>query len=88
DLIVEADENYTFTGWTGDNGTIDNASSNETTITMEGNYTITANFEEETEDEETEPTPVTPTAAPGQNTTTILILFLTTLTIYTINKKE
>jgi len=35
---------YTFVRWTGDVATIDNVRSFSTTITMNGNYNITANF--------------------------------------------
>jgi len=44
DLVAAPDTNYTFVNWTGDMGTIDDASSATTNITMNGNYTITANF--------------------------------------------
>ncbi|MFP3872642.1 MAG: InlB B-repeat-containing protein, partial [Candidatus Aenigmatarchaeota archaeon] len=40
------DEGYRFVEWTGDNGTIDDTEAADTTITMNGNYTITAEFEE------------------------------------------
>ncbi|MDD5094177.1 MAG: S8 family serine peptidase [Dehalococcoidia bacterium] len=36
--------NYHFVNWTGDTGTIANPNSANTTITMNGDYTITANF--------------------------------------------
>ncbi|MGM0404510.1 MAG: InlB B-repeat-containing protein, partial [Thermoplasmatota archaeon] len=45
DLVAEADADYSFVEWTGDNGTIDDVNAASTTITMEGNYSITANFE-------------------------------------------
>ena len=35
---------YRFVNWTGDVGTIANVNSQWTTITMNGNYSITANF--------------------------------------------
>ncbi|MEF8836053.1 MAG: hypothetical protein V5A76_07860, partial [Candidatus Thermoplasmatota archaeon] len=44
DLEGVADENYTFIEWTGNNGTIANTKSNQTTIDMLDNYTITAEF--------------------------------------------
>jgi hypothetical protein len=43
-LATEADTNYRFTNWTGDVGTIADVNAAVTTITMNGNYTITANF--------------------------------------------
>jgi len=46
DLVAEAEWGYRFVNWTGD---VDNVASVEdatTTITMEGDYSITANFEE------------------------------------------
>ena len=44
DLVAEAEESYTFVQWTGDVGTIADIDAAETTITMSGNYSITANF--------------------------------------------
>ena len=44
-LVAEAD--YHFVSWTGDVGTIDDVNDATTTITMNGDYAITANFEEE-----------------------------------------
>ncbi|MEF8873213.1 MAG: CARDB domain-containing protein [Candidatus Thermoplasmatota archaeon] len=46
DLEAEADDGYEFVEWTGEVENIDDAGSNETTITMNANYTITAEFEE------------------------------------------
>jgi uncharacterized repeat protein (TIGR02543 family) len=43
-LVAVADSGYQFTGWTGDVSTIANTSAASTTITMNGNYSITANF--------------------------------------------
>ena len=43
-LVAEADTGHHFVNWTGDVSTIDNVNSAETTITMEGDYSITANF--------------------------------------------
>ena len=43
-LIAEAEEGYRFIDWTGDVGTVDDVYAAATTITMDGNYTITANF--------------------------------------------
>jgi hypothetical protein len=43
-LAAEADEGYRFAEWTGDIGTIGNVNDATTTITMSGNYSITANF--------------------------------------------
>ena len=44
DLVAEADLGYHFLEWTGDIGTIVDIDAAETTITMSGNYSITANF--------------------------------------------
>ena len=46
DLVAEADEGYHFANWTGDVDTIVNINAATTTITMRGDYSITANFEE------------------------------------------
>jgi hypothetical protein len=46
DLIAEADACYEFVNWTGDVGTIADINAASTNITMNGNYSITANFEE------------------------------------------
>ena len=43
-LVAEAEESYHFAQWTGDVGTIANVSAASTTITMNGHYSITANF--------------------------------------------
>jgi len=46
DLVAEADEGYTFDEWIGDVGTIADNKNPTTTITMNGDYSITANFKE------------------------------------------
>jgi uncharacterized repeat protein (TIGR02543 family) len=46
DLVAEADAHYQFVKWTGDVGTIADVNATITTITMNGDYSITANFEE------------------------------------------
>jgi len=46
DLMAEAEEGYRFAKWTGDVGTIADVHAAATTITMNGDYSITANFEE------------------------------------------
>ena len=46
DLVAEAEEEYRFVEWTGDVGTIADVYAAETTITMNGDYSISANFEE------------------------------------------
>jgi hypothetical protein len=43
-LDAKADEHYHFAEWTGDVDEIDNPDAASTTITMRGNYKITANF--------------------------------------------
>jgi hypothetical protein len=44
DLVAVADDDYQFTGWTGDIEALDDPAAAETTITMDGDYSITANF--------------------------------------------
>jgi hypothetical protein len=44
DLVATAALGYHFVEWTGDIGTIADVDAAETTITMSGNYSITANF--------------------------------------------
>ena len=46
-LVATPDAGYQFVEWTGDVGTIGNVNAASTTITMGGDYSITANFEEE-----------------------------------------
>jgi len=46
DLVAEADGGYQFVEWTGDVGTVADVYAASTTITMSGDYSITANFEE------------------------------------------
>jgi uncharacterized repeat protein (TIGR02543 family) len=53
-LVATASEGYDFVNWTGDVGTMTNPNAAATTITMNGDYSITANFEQE---EEGPPTP-------------------------------
>ena len=45
-LTAEADEDYRFVQWTGDVGAIADVYAASTAITMNGDYSITANFEE------------------------------------------
>jgi hypothetical protein len=45
DLVAEADEGWQFLEWTGDIGSIADVHAAVTTITMNGDYSITANFE-------------------------------------------
>jgi len=45
-LAAEAEEDYRFVEWTGDVGTVTDVYAASTTITMNGDYSITANFEE------------------------------------------
>ena len=44
DLVATPDAGYRFVEWTGDVATIANANATSTNITMNGNYSITANF--------------------------------------------
>jgi outer membrane protein assembly factor BamB len=46
-LVAEAEEGYRFINWTGDVYTIADIEDATTTIAMDGDYSITANFEEE-----------------------------------------
>jgi len=46
-LVATPDAGYQFFNWTGNVGTIANVNASTTTITMNGDYSITANFEEE-----------------------------------------
>ena len=55
-LEAVADEDYTFVEWTGDIENIEDPTASDTTITMEGDYAITANFDE-TQVDEVEITP-------------------------------
>jgi len=45
DLVAEAEPDYNFVNWTGDVSTIEDVGDAQTTITMHGSYSITANFE-------------------------------------------
>jgi len=44
-LIATAATGYRFAGWTGDMGAVANVNAASTTITMQGDYSITASFE-------------------------------------------
>ena len=44
DLIATPDAGHRFVSWTGDAATIADVEAAETTITISGNYEITANF--------------------------------------------
>jgi len=44
-LVAEAEEGYKFVNWTGDASTVNDFNAAQTTITMHGSYSITANFE-------------------------------------------
>jgi len=44
-LVAEAEEGYKFVNWTGDVSTIRDVNAAQTTITMNGSYSVTANFE-------------------------------------------
>ena len=46
DLVAEAEEGYRFVEWAGDVGTIADVYASETTITINGDYSITAELEE------------------------------------------
>jgi outer membrane protein assembly factor BamB len=51
-LVAQAEEGYRFVNWTGDVAAIDDVEDATTTITMNGDYFVTANFEEEPPEEE------------------------------------
>jgi len=57
-LVATPATNYTFVNWTGNVSTIGNVNATSTAITMNGNYSITANFE--IEGESSPGHPVTP----------------------------
>jgi len=44
-LVAKPDEGYQFVNWTGDVDTIANVNATQTTTTMDGNYSLRANFE-------------------------------------------
>jgi uncharacterized repeat protein (TIGR02543 family)/LPXTG-motif cell wall-anchored protein len=44
-LVAQPDNGYRFVKWTGDVNTIAKINAAQTTITMDGSYSITANFE-------------------------------------------
>ena len=47
DLAAEAEEGYRFVSWRGDAQTVADASTASTTVTMDGNYVIVADFAKE-----------------------------------------
>jgi len=55
-LVATPDDGYQFGSWSGDIATIANPSAPSTSITMNGNYAILANFETEGGAGPTEPT--------------------------------
>lgn len=44
-LVAEADDGYRFVGWTGDTATVEDVEAAGTTITIDGDYAISAGFE-------------------------------------------
>jgi peptidoglycan hydrolase-like amidase len=44
-LLAEVEDGYQFINWTGDVGSIDNVNAASATIIIDGDYSITANFE-------------------------------------------
>ena len=46
-LVAEAEQGYKFVNWSGDVSTVKDLNAAETTISMHGSYSITANFERE-----------------------------------------
>ena len=59
-LVATPDEGYEFRSWTGDTASIDSPNAASTTITMNGNYGIVANFETESEQDPGDGGPFTP----------------------------
>ena len=47
ELVAMPDDGYEFRGWVGDAGQIANRNSPSTTITVDGNHSITAEFDDE-----------------------------------------
>ena len=45
-LVARPESGYHFVGWAGDVDSIDNVNAAQTSITMDGDYSVTANFEE------------------------------------------
>ena len=45
DLVAEAEEGYKFVNWTGDVDSVNDVDAVQTTVTIHGIYSITANFE-------------------------------------------
>ena len=68
DLVAEADACYEFVNWTGDVGTIANVNSATTTITMNDNYSITANFDKISYNLTTDSTAGGSVTTPGEGT--------------------
>jgi hypothetical protein len=68
DLIAEADSCYEFVNWTGDVGTISDDEDATTTITMDGDYSITANFDKISYDLTTDSTTGGSVTTPGEGT--------------------
>ncbi len=56
-LLATADSGYRFTGWTGDVGTVADVNSRSTTITMQGDYSVVATFDERPPDPVIPPSP-------------------------------
>jgi uncharacterized repeat protein (TIGR02543 family) len=70
-LVATPDPGYQFVNWTGDLGTIDNVNAATTTITMNDDYSLTANFQELAEyDLTTSSTTGGSVAVPGEGTFT------------------
>jgi len=74
-LVASADSGYVFETWSGDTGTIADVNSASTEITMNDDYTITANFSAiPTPTPTPTPTPMpTPTPTPIQRTLTVTV---------------
>ena len=55
ELVATPDDGYEFQRWTGDTQDITDANSASTNITMNGDYSVTAEFEEEGEPSPSQP---------------------------------
>jgi len=70
-LVATPDPGYGFVNWTGDVGTVGNANAASTSITMNGDYSLTANFQELAEyDLTTSSTTGGSVTVPGEGTST------------------
>ncbi len=86
-LSASSDTGYNFSEWTGDTASIADVNSPDTTITMNDDYSITANFQEETTEEEPQQITATTTTAPALTLILVIGLFLASIGFYVVNKE-